>query len=320
MKGKKEYLVLAFVIAALAAYLFSQKKGEVHYTLPQLSALENEAISRLTVTKGDKAITVSRENDRWLIQPEGFPAEATVVDEMIEKVGQLRLTALASESQNYGVYQLDDPEKIEVVLANGNTDLRQIDIGKRAPSSRHTFVKVENDGRVFHADGDLVTLFDKTVSDLRDKVVMKIDEEIAEITVTATGKTTTLVRSIGETPAEGAGPGQDLDTGAPKSNVQWHKDTGDAVDDGQVGALMTHLKNLRCDFFVDGRTKADFVDPAYSITLTGTTPYHLSIFPPPEGKEGYQGVSSQSDYPFVLPEWKAKQIIKAVDTVTQSVS
>jgi len=320
MKAKKEYLILAVIIAGLVAYLFSQKKGEVHYTLPQLPALQKEAVDHLTVKKGEGTISIARDKDRWRIQPEGFSADTTLVDEMIEKGGDLRLTALASESQNYGVYQLTDGEKIAVVLAGGDTVLRQIDIGKRAPSSRHTFVKLENDPRVFHADGDLVTLFDKTVSDLRDKVVMKIDEDMGEIAVAAAGKTVTLVKSTLGAPADGSGVDQDPGADAPKTDAHWQRQTGESVDHSQVEALLAHLKKLRCDRFVHGKTKADLVDPAYSISLTGSKPYHLSIFPPPEETEeaqGYRGISSQSDYPFILPDWKAKQIMKAADALAQ---
>ena len=320
MKGKKEYLVLLLVIAGLVAYLFAQKKGELHYALPELSKLEQKRVTQVTVSKGDATITITRDNDRWRIQPEGFPADSGVVDEMVEKAKDVRLTALASESRNYGIYQLEDHEKIGVVLTDGETELRQIDIGKRAPSSRHTFVKLKDDHRVFHADGDLVTLFDKTVSDLRDKIVMKIDDHIAGIAITTPSGTLNLARATPEVSDDGTDPAEKPSAETPTA-PQWQKETGEPVADTQVAALLGHLKNLRCDDFIDGKAKTDLIDPAYSISLTATKAYELSLFPSPDDAEtpkAYEATSSQSDYPFLLPEWKAKQIIEALDKLLQS--
>ena len=195
MKRKAETIVLVLVIAALTAYLVMKKTEKTHYRLPELPGIEKEDITRFTIRKGDSEVTLKRDGDRWRILPEGYPVDGAAMDRMLDTIAGLRLTAMASTSENYAVYDLQEGEGVQVTAFKGEDLLLSIVIGKAAPSHRHTFVKLADDSRVYHAEKNLRNSFDKETSDLRDKQVMKIDEEISEIILTAGKKSLHILRA-----------------------------------------------------------------------------------------------------------------------------
>jgi hypothetical protein len=111
--------------------------------------------------------------------------DAAAMDRMLDAISGLRLTAMASASENYAIYDLQEGERVQVTAFKREDLLLSIDIGKAAPSHRHTFVKLAGDSRVYHAEKNLRSSFDKEASALRDKQVMKIDEEVSEVILTA---------------------------------------------------------------------------------------------------------------------------------------
>ena len=56
---KKEYLVLVVIIAALAAYLFMDKKDKTHYTLPELAVIKKNVITKIDLQHGGRLQTGS---------------------------------------------------------------------------------------------------------------------------------------------------------------------------------------------------------------------------------------------------------------------
>ena len=138
---------------------------------------------------------MKRDGDRWRILPEGYPVDGAAMDRMLDTISGLRLTAMASASENYAVYGLQEGECVQVTAFKGEDLLLSIGIGKAAPSHRHTFVKLTDDSRVYHAEKNFRSSFDKEPSALRDKQVMKIDEEVSEIILTAGKKTLHVLRA-----------------------------------------------------------------------------------------------------------------------------
>jgi hypothetical protein len=52
-----------------------------------------------------------------------------------------------------------------------------------------------------------------------------------------------------------------------------------------------------------------------TVLLKGVQPYSVSLFE--KDANQYIAVSSESGYPFLLPEWKAKRIMKDLDSLTE---
>jgi hypothetical protein len=321
MKAKKEILILVAVIAALSVYLLVQKKGKTHYTLPELKPVQEKSISKVMITKGGSPLTLQKEDDVWLILPQRYPADSDLLENLLDEISGLTLTALASESRNYSLYELDDARRIDVEILGGDKTLRKVWVGKTAPSSRHTFVKLDDDPRVYHASGNLKSTFDKKASDLRDKKVLSIDEEITEITLKEGNKEMILVKSSPpvtvavQEQEEPKKPEDESEAEENKPVYRWQTQNHEPAKEKEVKEIIQTLSNLQCNSFLEERTKEEFTNPYYTVTLKGVKTYSLSLF---ERKDNeYIGTSSSSEYVFLVPEWKARSIMKDLDALTE---
>ncbi|NOZ69878.1 MAG: DUF4340 domain-containing protein, partial [Deferribacteres bacterium] len=148
MKSKKEIAILFFIIAVLVFYITSQKEEKTHYKLPEAPEIATDDITRITIKKKGSETVLVKEGDRWLVGEKRYPADEKKVKDMLKGISGLTLTALASESKNYAVYELDDKNRIEVSAYKGDRLLRRLNIGKPASSYRFTFVMLDDDPRV----------------------------------------------------------------------------------------------------------------------------------------------------------------------------
>jgi hypothetical protein len=304
MKMKKEILILGAVIAALAVYLYQRSEDRTHYTLPALAPLAAADIDKIQMTRGDETVVLVRQDGRWRIDPPGYPVDRRLAQEMLDTLSGLTLTALVSESKNYALYELDDAHKANVKAWQGGQLKRDVDVGKAAPSFRHTFVRLAGDERVFHGRDNFSFRFRTRIEDLRDKAVLAFNRsDIQEIRITKGGATLTLVPAPApaETPAA-AGP-------APAG--AWQSSDGRPANGAAVEALMGELSNLQADAFIDGHDKTSFGPAIYSVALKGSEAHSLELFAPAGGDgKDHPAVSSGSDSPFSLSEDHAQRIMR----------
>jgi hypothetical protein len=317
MKVRKEYIIIVAIILVLSLYLLLRKTDRTLYQLPKVPPLSKPEISRIEISKGDISIVLNRNDKNWGIAPQGYPADNGKVKKMLDIIGQLTLTALVSESKNYTRYDLDDENKITVRAWAGNTLSREFDIGKTAPSYRHTFVKLQGDHRVYHARENFRQTFDHTLENLRDKTVLSFEKtEIQEIHISK--EEISLVLILKELPMEeSASRGPEAQIPLPLK-TEWQSSDGRGADKSEVDRLLTTLSHLRCERYVDEYKKEDFAKPIYSIQLKGVQDYGLSIFERMDKDvKSYPATSSQNDYPFLLPERKAQTIMIDPDKMRQ---
>lgn len=307
MKPKKEYIILAILIAALSAYLVLHKEGRLHYKLPRLEKLNGKDITKLTLKDASSDIKLERKDGKWFILPEKFPADSALVDRMKRKISSLTLTALASGPGYDSIYGLDDSGAIKVGAYSGDKVLRGFEVGKSAPAGRQTFVKLRGDGRVFYADGNLRYLFYKKINDLRDKTVLSFNDIITGLTIKKGRRKSVFAEATPKVSGK---------SGRKSPTPTWLTASGSKADGEKIDKIISTLSNLSCNGFVPSKTKEGFKHPAYVVTLKGKESYSLSLFK----KEGdkYPALSSQSAYPFYLESWQAESIIKNLDILSGS--
>lgn len=316
MKIKKEYYMLFAIILVLALYLLFRDRDKTHYQIPEISTIAKKDITKIEISKKpDTSIVLNKKDEKWQIAPQGFPADDKVVKPMLDVFENLILTALVSESKNYERYDLNDDKKIIIKAWSGEALKREIEVGKAASSYRHTFVKLTGDHRVYHARENFRGKFDLTQDALRDKVVLSFDKkEIQEIHITKGEQSMTIGKkqapvevSTGQKPdAQGEQP--------PKAEIAWQSDDGKEGDDSKMNSLIGTLSNLRCQNYLDDRKKDDFKESIYTIQLKGAKDYTLSIFPKTDKEaKNYPATSSENDYPFLLTDSQANNIMKNPD-------
>ena len=312
MKIKKEYIILILIIIGLSAYLLMRSSNRNLYQLPELEGLQQSEISKIEISKGDDSFVLKKKDNQWYLEPEGYLADQTKVNAMLNVFEALALTALISESKDYNRYDLHTEKRITVKVWQQTTLKRNFDIGKAASSFRHTFVKLNGDSRVYHARDNFRSKFDFTIDDLRDKTVLSFrTTDIQQVQVIKDALSVNLVRSkIPITPV--AGQQQKTDT-APAAAVkfEWQTEAGQKGNDRNLNQLLTTLGDLKCTDYINDRQKDSFSTPIYTVKLKGIQDYQLEIFARLQTDDKkYPAVSSDSDYPFWLSENKAQQIMK----------
>jgi hypothetical protein len=312
MKIRKEYIILVAVILALSVYLILRKQDRTHYKLPEVPPIAQADISKIEIYKKGSAITLIKKDTIWRIAPQGYPADAGKVKGMLDAIEKLALTALVSESRNYTRYDLGVDQKLMVKAWAGDKLKRDFAIGKVAPSHRHTFVRVSEDYRVYHASGNFRGVFDQTVDNIRDKVVLKFDKaEITEIRVSKGEESKIFGRK--QVPVE-IKLDQEAEASSPptaRTEILWETVEGQKADEAKLDRLLTILSNLRCEKYLDDRRSEDFTEPIYTVQLSGIQEYSLSIFGGlNKDVKAYPAISSANDYPFLLQEQQANDIMK----------
>ena len=297
MKVKLEYIVLVVIIAVLAGYLAMRNSDRTLYELPNIPEKTAKDFTRIEITGKGSSIKLTKRDEIWSIQPQGYPVDPGRMDGILATLSTLKTTALASETKDYQRYELDDNRKIQVIAWSGDDIIRQFEIGKAAPSFRHTFIRLDKDHRVFHARDNFRSKFDPDVTALQHKTALELK--------TASVKSFVIGPKAGGTEFK-------LQTGeGENAPAVWQRSDGMAADRSAVDKLLGAVSNLRHQGFIDQAQKADFAKPIYSMTLNEENSHTLSIFAKRESDpDQYPAISSGVDFPFFLSDTQVQQIMQ----------
>ncbi len=322
MKIKKEYIGLLAIIVLLSLYIVSRNSDRTHYDLPEVDSVKNENVTKMIISSeseqieggqvdgervSGRSIILERDDEKWNIGPAGYPADKAAVDRMLDALEQFDIMTLVAESRNYSLYELDDKTKMRLEVYAGSDLVLSLDVGKAVSTRKHTFVRLEGDENIYQANGNLRQVFDIGIDGLRDKAVVNINmDEVSGLTLmTAEGVielNRTPEEALNTLPAEGdASPASPL--------PPWTTSDGLAADEKVIGQILNTLANLKCDSYVEGRSREQLGDPVFTIIVKMPVGVTLSIFQI-EG-EKYPAFSSQNGYPFYLPKWRVEQIMKS---------
>jgi len=316
MKLKKEYIILAVLIVGLIFYLVFQKTDRTHYRLPDVAEVAAKNISKLEIDMPGSSIELNKKDDKWTIGKQEYPADSGKVNNMLDVIEKLTVTALVSESKNFFRYGLSDDNKISVKAWEGSEMSREFDIGKAAATYQHTFVKLKGNPNVYHVRGNFRNKFDQTLDKMRDKAVLSFEQNsITEIHAKKDEQTIAATQKIIPTSEERdkkEPPEKDSQTKEPE--MTWQTAEGKTLDKSKVVRLLSSLSSLKCQRYINDRKKEDFKEPICSVTLKGEKEYSLHIFPKTtKDAKNHPAISSENDYPFVLSESKVKTITSNIE-------
>jgi hypothetical protein len=301
MKIKKEYIVLFFIIVALAGYLYFKRSDRVHYDLPELTAVDTKKITKIEIITADDNIILSKKDDKWYIGEKEYLADTKNAEAMLKVFKDFSITDLVSDTGDYIRYDLAEQNRITVKAYSGSTVMREFDIGKTSPTYKHTFVKLSEDKRVYQAKGNFRTTFEITVSDLRDKSVLTFNkDEIKEILIAKGKKSMTLALEQISEEQEGE------QTQASEKKIQWKDSTGGIVETAKIETLLSTLAALNCKEYLENENKADLTSPTTELRLVGSKEYSLALYAREEDET--PAVSSENNYVFVLQDSSATSI------------
>lgn len=322
---KKEYIVLVVVIIASVLYLTLRNSDRTNYELPEFAEFSSKQISKIELMSPDSTLELIKKDDKWVAGTKEYLVDDKKVADMLSVLGELKVTALVSQSGNYVRYDLSDDKRITVKAWAGTRPERELDIGKVADTFGHTFVKLPANESVYHAEGNFRSKFEISMDDIRDKQVLLFDEnEISEALIQAGEQALTLTKkemteeSSNSTAKEDAG-----ETNEEKPRIEaetvWEMLDGEAVEKDAMERLLSALSDLKCSGYLEDSIKEELKNPTHSVVLKGEAKeYAIYLFEKPEEEDSeIPGLSSMNDSPFYLQTWNAEDITKAIQDLLQ---
>ncbi|VFQ44916.1 DUF4340 domain-containing protein [Desulfoluna butyratoxydans] len=298
---KKETIILLALIVALSAYLFLRDTDGTSYELPVLDTVSAGDVDRMEIKTQAETLLFEKEGDEWTVDLEGFPAKQEQVTKLVETAGEMTLTAMVSEAESYNRYDLDPGTAKNVRLYKGETVLRDVTVGKAAPSMGHTFVTIEGDKKVYHAKGNFASQFTTDSNRFIDKTVFNlVASEVNALAVTM-GETDLALTRATEPGEEGAAP-----------KTIWKDQNGNTLSAEKVDKLIASLCRLSCDTWLMEEKKDE--TPALSVVLTTDRPYTLKLF----GDAPMHGTATDQRLGFTLSEAKGADILGAVQALEET--
>lgn len=324
---KKEYIILGALIVALLLYLVFKGTDKIHYQLPEIKPIDVNTLTKIEISMKAWTITLVKKNDQWFLDPQGYPVEENVINDITTNIKDFALTELASKARNYALYDLGEDKAIHIKIYRSDEVVRDFELGKSASTYNHSFVKLKDDDRVFYASQIYRVNFDKPVNEFRSKRVMKFDKnEISEIAVDMIkdGKKFLFTKSVKSALEKSLDVKKDETKPAgqkeqsPGAETTWTMAGGKEGNATELNAILGQLSDLRCEEFLDGKKKEDFNNPIYTLKLKGKKDYILSIFEKtgevPKSEDGepekYPAISSENTYPFLLNGYSINTLMK----------
>ncbi len=312
MKVRKEALILAIIIIGLSLYLIFNKQDRNLYEVPKLEPIQIAEISKLLIASAEDTIEMTRKAGKWVINEAAYPGDDNKIKRVSALVADLKLATLISESKAYSRYELDQAHKINVQVWQTDKLVREFDVGKTASSQRHTFVKLANDHRVYHANENLRSQLEGDTDVFRDKSVMSYETTLIKRVHIQSDDEAEIFSKVGEKAAKEEESAQNNQVSQNPTKDLWKNSMDNLVDEKKISRLIKDMSALKCQAYIYDKVKSDFSNPIVTLTLEGAEKYVLSLYEKTEEDSDYPAISSQSDYSFLLSGWRGDQVVKFI--------
>lgn len=316
----KKLTISLSIIAALILILIiaNHKKSS---GLPEFKPWK-ETADEIIIKKGEKTTRIYRENDRWLLGDKAYPADRELVADMENKMKNLELADLISDKPLYDRYNLSQDNATQVTVRKGKDVLRDIFIGKKSPTSRHSYIRLSQKPEIYLSSGSLTDEFNKSVEELRDKEIFKIDKNILEsVTLTYKGMTSSFVKmkedvQPNEEPKDKTAPAKKKDQGAKPAVWICNEFKNIKLNENSMNQIINSLESVKAASFSD-------IDP---ITLKGMLcrlkmklpEKEITLLIHSKEKDGkYLCSSSESKYAFLLEAYRAEKYFQTIDKLKE---
>ena len=243
------------ILLALGGYVYFVEVPHEKKTAEEkkLFTLDKEAVSQLTLTYPDRALTLKKTDaGKWRItQPVEADADETTVKNLINAVAEAEVKRTLDEvPQDLTVYGLTTPVvKAQLMLKDGKT-LPLISFGKDTPVGFSTYAQKEGNAKVILVPQTLRMSMIKEVKDLRDRTVLTFnDDEVKKLEIRTPDREIVLNKA---------------DTG-------WtlEKPTRAKADDTEVKTFLSNLRSLQAQDFLE--------EPTLGLQELGLSPPRMSI-------------------------------------------
>lgn len=311
MRSKKELIILILIIAVAAGYLLLRQKDRLTYELPQV-AIDTANIVKVALKGPSGDLMLEKKSDQWQLMPKAHAVDPKKMDDILATIRTLTLTTVVAEKSSDARYDLGPDHRIEVTAWDPNGIVREFSLGKAADTFRHTFVKLPEDHRIFHAQDNFRDRFDLSPAAMRNKRVLTFDsDQITSISVTRNDQTFDWV-PVEKKPADNADKKM-------TTQRQWQTSDQKEMDHAKINQLLKKLATLNCQSYLEPGDPATSSPAAWTIALQDSSANHtFTLYPDVTQNEEklWPAKSSTVSDPFLLSDWQAKEFTEIMDQLT----
>ena len=179
------FTIAAFGAASLLIVIYAISAGgdRIGYALPELPVIDPNAVREIVIDGSEGKVTLARDELGWVVRPGNYRAHLPSVEFLLDALVNLSITDVVSNRADPARFDLDDNRRVSVSLIGGGAGvLLAIEIGRRAATYGHTYIRIPGESRILQAQGQLRTAFNRGVEILRDKSVFAFDPlKVSEI-------------------------------------------------------------------------------------------------------------------------------------------
>ena len=192
----KQLLVLIGVLVVLGLLVLilenpfgkseQQKKVEEAGLLFPFFNRENVAKIEIIAAFGLTTTMLVKQDGQWLVESmDNYPADQTAVEELLDKVADMKTIQRASSNQEkQAVFQVDSSGvEAKFTDASGNV-LAHLFAGKTTPEIFNSYVRAADSNDVYIVKGHLKSTFDKGYRSWRDRTIFSfLKEDVTHLTI-----------------------------------------------------------------------------------------------------------------------------------------
>ena len=139
--------------------------------------IDDEAISQISIIYPDRTITGVRTDGGWEVtEPSGIEADSGEWDLLASNVPRIERDQTLSSAADLGQYGLAEPIlRVAITMSDGAT--HEVLFGSQNPREIYNYAKLASNDEVFLAPSSWLRIFRKEVNELRDKTVLRFEQD-----------------------------------------------------------------------------------------------------------------------------------------------
>jgi len=291
LKAWREIIILTAIGAVLLLYIIFRTAGNINYELPVLPQFEAESIDRITAEGSESNLDFLRQEEGWIISPEGWAADGSALKAISSAAADLKPADLISKAGSLSRYELDEEQRLTLKAYSEGQLMREVFIGKVSSSGIYSYVMFPGDDNVYSVRGDLRSRFGGDKQSMREKQILSVPRDgLQKMSLSSGGSLTSLFN-------DGSGV--------------WRSEDGFEPDNEKIKSVIPTLSPLRCTDFLEGEPSSD----AEWIIEIQSTEGRIVLEIWPETEDGFPARSSTNGYPVLLPSYTARNILGAFGIV-----
>jgi flagellar basal body-associated protein FliL len=184
MKKKTIFILLAVFVGLLLIALLiegplsNRGKRQDSKELTLFPDFEANKVYSVEIKTKDKEVKLNRENDTWVVSTaDNYPADQKAVEDMLNKVKDLKSSLIASKSsEKHSQFEVDESgAEVKMVGTSGDNLLAHFFVGKIGPDYMSTYFRKADDNKVLLINEYLKSIFDKGARGWRDRTIFDFD-------------------------------------------------------------------------------------------------------------------------------------------------